>query len=253
MTADRHLHTHFSPDSEEEPENTIKRAIELKMDEICITDHYDMDMPDGEFCFEPDKYWEAMTPLKEKYKDIINIRIGVEVRLGEDISDKIDKFLKAYPWEYKIGSIHLADGKDPYERDLFDMDDVEFYRHYFDDSLKGLKSCGGFDTFGHLDYVLRYGYAKDRDYNYDNYAETIEEILKELIRRDITLEVNTAGLRKGLKYPHPYPETLRRYRELGGKKLAFGSDAHRAQDVGADFDKALEYIKKFGFNEADII
>ncbi len=249
MIADKHLHTHFSTDSEEEPENVIKRAIELKMDEICITDHYDIDMPGGGFIFDPDRYFETMTRLKEKYKDVINVCIGVEIGLEERVSAKVDRLVKAYPWEYKIGSIHLVDGKDPYHRNQFDMSDEEFYRRYFQCSLEGIRSCDGFDTFGHLDYVLRYGYKKDEEYSYEKNADLIDEILSELIKRDIALEINTAGLRKGLKYPHPYPETLKRYKELGGKKLVFGSDAHQAQDIGADFDEALDYVKKYGFDE----
>ena len=41
MRADYHLHCEFSDDSRERMENQIQRAIELKLDEICFTDHVD--------------------------------------------------------------------------------------------------------------------------------------------------------------------------------------------------------------------
>jgi histidinol-phosphatase (PHP family) len=253
MIADRHLHTRFSTDSKEDPEKSVKKALNLGMRDIYITDHYDIDFPEGAFMFDPDGYFEELSKLKEKYADRINVHIGVEVGIGEEISGKLYDFLNKYPWEYSIGSMHLIGDKDPYLRDLFDMDDEAYYRLFFETTLRSLKACGGFDTLGHLDYAVRYGYTKDKEYRYEKYADIIDEIFKEIISRNIALEINTAALRKGLKYVHPYPEALARYKELGGKKLAIGSDAHEADDVGYMFDETLKYIQQFGFSEADFM
>ena len=43
---DYHIHTRYSSDSTEEPENIIRHAIELGLDEICFTDHTDLDYPE---------------------------------------------------------------------------------------------------------------------------------------------------------------------------------------------------------------
>ena len=253
MTADRHLHTRFSTDSNEDPENCVKQAVKLGMKDIWFTDHYDIDFPDGTFVFDVDEYFRQLTRLKENYADRIRVHIGVELGLKKDINDKIQSLISKYPFEYKIGSVHLVDNKDPYERELFDMPDAEFYRGYFETALECLDACTGFDTFGHLDYVVRYGYEKDRTYSYRENADVIDAILTRLIRRDIALEVNTAGLRKGLKYAHPYPEILNRYKELGGRKLALGSDAHRAQDIGAGFGETLAILNSFKIDHMEII
>lgn len=252
MIADRHLHTKYSTDCAEEPENCIRRAIRLGMPEITFTDHYDIDFPDGLFVFDADAYFRELTALKEKYAAQIRVKIGVELGLKTDISGKIKAFLDKYPFEYVIGSIHLVDNMDPYERRRFDMPDEAFYRKYFETGLECLRACSGFDVFGHLDYVVRYGYHRDETYSYAANADVLDEILKELVRRGIALEINTAGLRKGLKYVHPYPDVLRRYKELGGRKLSLGSDAHTAEDVGAGFAEALSYIREYGFSEADL-
>ena len=45
--ADSHIHSSFSGDSFEKLESIIERAIELNMDEITITDHLDLDFPEG--------------------------------------------------------------------------------------------------------------------------------------------------------------------------------------------------------------
>ena len=252
MISDRHLHTWFSEDSAQDPEACILRAAALGMKEITFTDHYDMDFPDGRFLFDPDAYFRDLQALKQKYAGQIEVQIGVELGLKPDLNEKIRALLAAYPFDYVIGSIHLMDEKDPYERHLFDMSDEAFYRMYFETALTCLKACSGFQTFGHLDYVVRYGYEKDRTYSVAANADVIDAILLELIRRGIALEINTAGLRKGLAYPHPYPDVMRRFRELGGTRLALGSDAHQAEDIGAGFETALSYLRSFGFGEENL-
>ena len=41
MFTDYHVHTEFSDDSSYPMEEVIKDAINMKMDEICFTDHVD--------------------------------------------------------------------------------------------------------------------------------------------------------------------------------------------------------------------
>lgn len=249
MIADRHLHTWFSEDSEQNPEESIKKAIRLGMKDMYITDHYDIDFPGGLFLFDPDKYFRELTLLKEKYAGQINVHLGVELGLQEGINSKIQALLEKYPFEYKIGSIHLLDGKDPYERDDYEMSDEALYRRHFECTVECLKSCSGFDTLGHMDYIIRYGYQKEKSFSFQKNADLIEAALEILIQKDIALEVNTSALRKGIPYAHPCPEILRLYKEMGGKRLAMGSDAHCAEDIGSNFVETMEFLKEMGFSE----
>lgn len=45
MFSDYHIHSEFSFDSEEKIDNIISKAIELKMNQIVITDHEDFNWP----------------------------------------------------------------------------------------------------------------------------------------------------------------------------------------------------------------
>ena len=80
--SDCHLHTHFSSDSDNPPENVIKQAIALGLKSICFTDHNDFDYPleDGKVVFDLDlkSYIDTITRLKEKYSHNITINVGVE-------------------------------------------------------------------------------------------------------------------------------------------------------------------------------
>ena len=61
------------------------------------------------------------------------------------------------------------------------------------------------------------------------------------------IELNTAGLVKGLKNPNPCKEIINRYRELGGEIITIGSDSHVPDTLGAHFDKAAEILTDCGF------
>lgn len=72
--SDWHLHSHFSSDSTETPENIIKNAINMQLKSICFTEHNDYDYPleDGNvvFALDYDKYTDELLELKERYKMI---------------------------------------------------------------------------------------------------------------------------------------------------------------------------------------
>ena len=68
-----------------------------------------------------------------------------------------------------------------------------------------------------------------------------------ILENGIGLDVNTGGVRYGLKELHPCTALLRRYREKGGELVTVGSDAHRPEDLCRSFDRAEEVLKDCGF------
>lgn len=50
----------------------------------------------------------------------------------------------------------------------------------------------------------------------------------------------------------PDESIVRRYKELGGKLITVGSDAHYAEHLGADIDKAYEIAFRCGFTEVAV-
>ncbi len=45
--------------------------------------------------------------LREKYKDRIDIRVGLEGDYIEGYEADIERIIQAYPWDYVIGSVHF--------------------------------------------------------------------------------------------------------------------------------------------------
>ena len=64
----------------------------------------------------------------------------------------------------------------------------------------------------------------------------------------IAIEVSTAGLRKRAQEIYPAPAFLAMCLEAGAP-VALSSDAHRPEDVGADYDRALELLGEVGVSE----
>lgn len=80
-----------------------------------------------------------------------------------------------------------------------------------------------------------------------NYYDYIDTALRMLIEKGKGIEINTAGLKYGLKYPNPCPDILKRYRELGGEIITTGSDAHQTEYVAHRFDVIEDMLKGAGF------
>ncbi len=250
ILSDYHVHSSFSGDSSVSPEAVIEQAISHGLQHLCLTDHMDYDYTDGDVCFEfdPREYFRRLQPLKEKYRDQIDLCIGVELGLRPYLSGRHHSLIFSYPFDFVIGSIHLVNNRDPYFPSYFEgRDESDAYLEYFQCALQNLRAYSNFDTFGHLDYVVRYGPNQNRFYSYERYREILDEILRTLIRRDIGLEINTGGYRHGLEEPNPCREIIKRYRELGGRIITFGSDAHDPLFLGYQFDRAAALAKECGF------
>lgn len=260
IQADMHMHTWFSTDSEACPCDMADEAVRKGLKTICFTDHFDKDDLEWgeEGIFDVDAYFVEMQKLQEEYAGKLNIRIGIELGLRTYLKDYYEELTKKYPFDFVIGSVHNvpykkdAEGNilytDPAAEKLFtDRTDKKAYRLMMETTLENVRTSDCFQTLGHLDYIVRYGKSREKEYSYTDYADIIDEILKLLIEKEKGLEVNSAGLKYGLPFAHPHPDVLKRYRELGGEIITIGADAHKPEHIAYDFAKAEEILKSCGF------
>lgn len=246
ITADFHVHTSFSSDSEERLESAVAAAVQKGLKTLCITEHMDMDYPTGEFALDAARYQKELFRVKQLYSDRIELLFGVELGVMDYLAPRLYEFASAYPFDFIIGSSHLVDGADPYYPEYFDkFGDSEGIRRYFQSILDNISAFDDFDVYGHLDYVVRY--SKAMTYNPLDFWDMLDEILRKLISMGKGIELNTAGLKYGLAFAHPHPQVLKRYRELGGEIITVGSDAHMGANIAYAFDKAEEILKAAGF------
>ncbi len=95
--------------------------------------------------------------------------------------------------------------------------------------------------------MVRYGPTQNQGWNFRDYADVFEAIFKNLIHQGKGIEINTAGLYKGLGYPHPHRDILSMYKDMGGEIITVGSDAHQPQYFAYGFDIAEDLLKDCGF------
>lgn len=249
MRADVHMHCGFSNDSETRPEDMVESAIAKGLSVICFTDHYDKDSLDwgDEAIFDVESYFQKMMALQEEYRDRIDIRIGAEIGMQPYLAEYYQNFMAQHPFDFVIGSVHSVLEHDV-ALDFFQKhSDPEGYKIYFEEMLQDVQKIKSYDVLGHLDYIVRYSNQGSKGFNLNDYMDIIEEILKQVIAHGKGIEMNMSGLKYGLGAPHPQPEIIKRYRELGGEIITVGADGHIPEHIAYDYHLADDILKSCGF------
>ena len=101
------------------------------------------------------------------------------------------------------------------------------------------------DVLGHIDYISRYAPYDDPEVSYGAFQEDIDRILRAAIETDTVLELNTRRLGSRLACKELMP-VYTRYRELGGRYVTLGSDAHTSDAVAVNFGAAEELAAMVG-------
>ena len=250
MLWDTHMHTEFSVDSSASPVSMADEALRLGLKGICFTDHMDYDYQEEpeSFILNLDEYFETMPRVRDMYSSSLPILIGIEIGLQPHLAGKHKALTESYDFDFVIGSSHVVHGVDPYYGKYYEgRGEREAYMEYFESILENIKAYNGYDVYGHIDYVVRYGPNRNANYSYQEYSDIIDEILKALIDRGRGIEINTAGFKYGLGHPNPTEDIIKRYRELGGEIITVGADAHAPSQIAWDFDKVPGILKSCGF------
>ena len=244
MIFDSHMHTEVSADSAMKAADALERAAKLGVGAV-FTEHEDMDFP-GEkgFTFSPEDYWKKYEALRGEGE---RLRLGVELGMQEGLAEKNRAFVKKAPFDQIIGSIHTLLGFDLYYETLYEgREKDEVYRLYLRAMASCVRSHGAFiDILAHIDYIARYAAYRDAELTYAVYGEEIDEVLAALIETDTVLELNTRRFDAPQGKASLVP-IFRRYRELGGREVTLGSDAHDACAVAFAFCEAQDLAESLG-------
>lgn len=255
MLGDYHIHSNFSGDSQEDLENIIEAALGRELVEIAITDHLDLDYPSPQidFTLNLKEYLKVVRELRRRYRGRIDIKIGIELGLQPHLEDSklLEDILRREVFDFIIASTHCAQRLDFEGDDFFRRRSKESaHKIYFEEVYENIKRFDGFSVVGHLDFIKRYGKNHYKDHkliDYGKHDEIINKVLELIIQKGVGIEVNTSGFRYGLSEPTPGAYILRRYRELGGRIITIGSDAHSSEDVGEDLERAADLLKDLGY------
>ena len=253
LRSDFHMHSNFSGDSKAALGHMVHGAVAKGLNTICFTDHNDPFFPyregeEGMFDLDTDRYLESLLQTAELYRDKIDIRHGVEIGIQTHIYKELSEYIRKYPFDFVIGSSHLCLGTDPYYHAFWEGRSLkDGLTVYLEDIHQNVHNFTDYDVYGHLDYIVRYAPGKNKYFRFSDYADILEDILKTIIDKGKGIEVNSAGFRQGLGAPNPCADILKLYRSLGGEILTTGSDAHKPEDIAADFVQTEALIQNCGF------
>ena len=250
----QNLHTHSTYcDGKDRIEEMVQTAIEKGFTVLgfsghgpCLVDEVAMkesDLPN---------YRKDILEAKEKYKDQIQIFLGIE----EDISQRIPS---KEPYDIVIGSKHFMFIKNQVKNvdyskemareivELYDGDFLKYAKDYYED-LKNIANYSEVDIVGHLDLLMKFNedesFLSFTDPTYLSYAKDCIDVL---IKAGKIFEVNTGAISRGYR-TKPYPhQTLLAYIQENGGKILLNSDCHNRVDLDCYYKESMELIKQCGF------
>jgi histidinol-phosphatase (PHP family) len=179
------------------------------------------------------------------------LKLGVECDFVPGAEERTADLLASRNFDYVVGSVHfVGDGDAAVDDDGFDVwaggDDAdEIWRRYFQ-ALADCARSGLFDILAHPDLVKVWGGARplpERDPR-SFYEPAVEAIAES----GIAVEVSTAGLRKPVGELYPAREFAEMCVEAGAS-FALSSDAHRPEQIGFEYDRAIQFLDSLGVGE----
>ena len=251
---DMHTHSDNSFDAKNSVDEMCLAAINRGLYAIAITDHCEAPFirfgADCEFgCFDeqiPKSFADA-TAAREKYAGKLKVLRGME--LGEPLHDpeQTKRALSYGDFDFILASVHnLKNMQDFYYMSYSGVDVDWLLGKYFDELIE-TAAFPHFDSLSHLTYPLRYiiaGTGKTPDLSI--HKDKIDRIFKILIQNNKALEINVSGLFKEMGCTLPDLPLIKRYKELGGKLITIGTDAHSADMVGKGIEQGIEVAKSAG-------
>ena len=259
MLTDYHLH--LRPDEPDTPaaryftaENVdryLDAAAEAGIAELGVSEHVYRFRQALELWRHP--FWEeqARDDL-DAYCEFVGataLRLGIECDFVPGAEDRTASLLEARDFDYVVGSVHFV-GERAVDHEGWDVwdrkgDADEVWRRYFE-ALAGCARAGLFDVLAHPDLVKVWGSGRplpERDPRH--YYEPAVEAIAE---SGIAVEVSTAGLRKPVGEIYP----TRAFAEMcveAGASFALSSDAHLPEQVGFEYERAVEFLDDLGVGE----
>lgn len=250
-----HIHSTYC-DGKDTPEEIVLSAIDKGFHSIGFSGHayipaygpYTMSVQQGE------KYKKEISRLQDKYKDKIEIFLGIEADM-----------YAPYPlegYEYVIGTMHCLKkgntflpfdcGEDVVKQVIeqhFVGNGMAFAKEYYR-QVASLPEYGKYDIIGHIDTITR-NIEKEEffDINAKEYVDAALGAMEAMRDKIPVFEVNTGAIARGYRtMPYPAKNLLGGIRELGFGAI-ISSDCHDARYLDCGYDLARSLLLESGFRE----
>ena len=253
---DQHLHCWHSVDSQADPRENCLRAIERGLSGLTFTDHFDNHPTEWDLCkWDYEAIAETIAAVRDEFGHRLRIGLGIEVCYQPQMLPVTLDYLERHAFDVVLLSVHWWDGKPMHIPSQWEgLDWRGETRRYLENVLEAARLCLAhrekgerpFDILGHIDLVKRYTQRFFNGFDIRAHADVINEICRTAVAAEVIPEINTSTWRQGLTEPMPADWVVQRYAESGGTAMSIGSDAHRPEDIAADFDRATAMLRNAG-------
>ena len=245
-----HIHSTFS-DGKNAPEEIVLAAIEKGFVSIGFSDHgytnYDL-----RYCMKDQTgYINEIKNLKEKYKNQIQIYLGVE----EDAFHPLNR----NDFDYIIGSCHygfcnnnyypIDSNYDYFKKCLeaFGNDHLAFAESYYSNFCEYITNRKP-DIIGHFDLITKFDELDESLFlQNQKYTEIAEKYILKAIQSSCIFEINTGAIARGLRTTvYPFENLLHILRKENAP-IILSSDSHSIDTLDFRFDETKKYLKDIGF------
>ena len=261
MYQKQNLHTHCTYcDGKDTPEEMIQEAITKGFDSLGFSSHsYHPYLKTIRLNAESEAaYKKEITALKEKYKDQIDIFLGIEYEICSE--HKIDGL------DYMIGAAHYvntlegfktfdvgAEGTKSFIYKYFGGDGLKFAKAYYE-TVATIPEKGNFDILAHFDLLVKNNETLSFvDTTAPEYKKYALEAMDALVGKIPFFEVNTGAISRGYRtIPYPELHLLKEFKERGFGAV-ITSDCHNKNYLDCHFDEARELLLAAGFKSKFIL
>jgi histidinol-phosphatase (PHP family) len=184
-----------------------------------------------------------------------DLRLGIEADFVVGREDRLANLLDDRDWDYVVGSVHFLrdDAVDLHGEADWGAWDVwrargdpdRVWRRYFETLGEAARS-GLYDILAHPDLVKIFtGQVPAPEGDLRRFYEIAMDGIAE---SDVAIEVSTAGLRKPVGEIYPAAAFLEMCLEAG-RPVALSSDAHVPEQLGFEYERAVEWLHGLGVRE----
>lgn len=264
MLSNYHSHCTFC-DGRSHPEDFLKFAVSKGFRAYGFSSHSPLPFETVWNMSKEDlpEYLSEIQRLKDKYKDRIEVYVGLEIDYLDKTYNPSIPYFRDMPLDYRIASVHFLPLSDRLEEKNMVCIDGPFseyahavMRHFegdirrlvkrFYESTMAMIEAGGFDIVGHIDKIYmngsRFGDFTLEDEWYEAPFKACLDLIKE---KGLMVEVNTKDMTKNRR-TFPHRKYLSLLREMGIPVMV-NSDCHYPDLVNAGRKEAFEWLKEAGF------
>lgn len=192
-------------------------------------------------------YARKSQELVDRFADRITLLRGFETEVVPEARyvEYMQRYREHYAFDYIVGSVHHVAGAcidgpaEWFAPAVEKCGGVEQVAIGYYNTLAEMVSALKPEVVGHFDLISKNAPAEALDAP----AVRTAAIAALDVVRDAgsILDLNTAGLRKGLGRPYPAADLVRAAHDRG-IPFCFGDDSHRISEVGAGIDEARQYL-----------